>query len=471
LTLREGPLPRETFDVAVVGAGVVGSAIARELAIRGARCALVEAAVDVGAGTSKANTAILHTGFDTKPGTLESKLVPRGYELLTRYAERVGIPAAAIGALLVAWTDEQADELPRIADNARAVGWDDIRRVGVDELYRREPSLGPGAKGALEVPSEGILCPFTTTLAFATEAVLAGCELFLNAPVVGVSPATGPGGGALHRIRTARGDVRASFLVNAAGLRSDEVDAMLGHETFTVRPRRGELIVYDKLASGLINHVLLPVPTTKTKGVLVSPTAYGNVLLGPTADDVSSKTNKATTAEGLDYLLEQGGRILPDLGSYEVTATYVGLRAATEDPDYQLRFHPDRRYACAGGIRSTGVTGAMGIAEHVREGLADAGLELERSARKVKLRMPNVGDLEPRPYQQDELITKHPEMGRVACFCERATRGEISAALASPIPPADLDGLRRRTRALMGRCQGFYCAAEMTAALEEASGG
>ena len=296
--------------------------------------------------------------------------------------------------------------------------------------------------------------------------MLGGCALALRAEVAGVSETTGGDGARLHRLRTARGDVKARFLVNAAGLRSDEVNAMLGHGEFQVRPRRGELIVYDKLASGLLRHVLLPVPTAKTKGVLVRPTAYGNVLLGPTADDVPSKTDRSTTADGLASLLAQGERILPGLGAYEVTATYVGLRAATEDPDYQLRFHPEQRYVCAGGIRSTGVTAAMGIAEHVREGLADAGLELAKRPRRIDLRMPNIGELDRRPYQRADLIAADPAMGRVACFCERATHGEIAAALASPIPPADLDGLRRRTRVLMGRCQGFFCAAEVGAALE-----
>ncbi len=354
----------------------------------------------------------------------------------------------------------QAAALPGIAGNAARndVG---ARSLSVEDLDRREPSLGPGAQGGLAIPAEGILCPFTANLAFATEAVLGGCALALRAPVLRVSRATGPDGEPQHRIRTGRGDVRARFAVNAAGLRSDEVDAMFGQGYFTVRPRRGELIVYDKLARGLLRHVLLPVPTAKTKGVLVSPTAYGNLLLGPTADDVASKTDRSTTAAGLDSLLAQGERILPGLADYEVTATYVGLRAATEDPDYQLHFHPAERYVCAGGIRSTGVTGSMGIAEHVRNGLADAGLEFERRARRIKLRMPNIGELDERPYQRAELIAKNPSMGRVACFCERATHGEIAAALVSPIPPADLDGLRRRTRVLMGRCQGFFCAAEV----------
>jgi glycerol-3-phosphate dehydrogenase len=450
MELREGPIDEGPFDVAIVGAGAVGCAVAREVSRRGARCVLIEAGPDVGAGTSKANTAILHTGFDAKPGTIESGLVARGYELLSEYAGEVGIPTAELGALMIAWTPEQRDALAGIAATARENGYNDARPVDLEELYAREPSIGSGAEGALEIPGEGIVCPFTTTLAYATEAVKAGCELALNAAVTAVRPS---GGG--HEIDTARGSIRAQHLVNAAGLRSDEVDAMLGHSEFRVTPRRGELIVFDKLARGLLNHVLLPVPTEKTKGVLVSPTIYGNVLLGPTADDVEDKSDRSTTEAGLASLIEAGARILPALEQHEVTATYVGLRAATEHRDYQLK--ADGRYVCAGGIRSTGITGSLAIAEWVREALTDGGLDLSSQPERVGIRMPNIGEFGARPYQ---------EGGRIICFCERVTREEIDAALAGPIPPADLDGLRRRTRVLMGRCQGFFCGAEVAAAME-----
>jgi glycerol-3-phosphate dehydrogenase len=439
--------------------------VARELSRRGPRTALIEAGPDVGAGTSKANTAILHTGFDAKPGTIESRLVARGYELLSEYASQVGIPTARLGALMVAWNPDQREALDGVEATARENGYGETRRVDLEELYRREPNLGPGAHGAVEIPGEGIVCPFTATLAFATEAVTAGCELILNAPVEAIRS-----GGGAHELDTGRGTVRARYLVNAAGLRSDDVDAMLGHPDFRVTPRRGELIVFDKLARGLINHVLLPVPTEKTKGVLVSPTVYGNVLLGPTADDIDDKTDRSTTATGLASLIEAGGRIVPRLVGQEVTATYVGLRAATEHRDYQLRSDSDRHYVCAGGIRSTGITGSLAIAEWVRDALSDAGLQLSDPA-ETELRMPNVGEFGSRPYQEGDRIARDPDYGRIICFCERVTRGEIDAALGSPIPPADADGLRRRTRALMGRCQGFFCAAEVGAALEEGTDG
>jgi glycerol-3-phosphate dehydrogenase len=463
--LRAGQAPEGPFDVAIVGAGAVGCAVARELSLRGARCALIEAGPDVGAGTSKANTAILHTGFDAKPGTVESGLVARGYELLGHYAAEVGIPVAKPGALMIAWSGEQREALAGIEATARENGYEDARPVDLDELYAREPNIGPGAEGALEIPGEGLVCPFTATLAYATEALGAGCELVLNAAVIGVRP---DGGG--HEIETARGVVRAAHLVNAAGLRSDEVDTMLGHNGFRVTPRRGELIVFDKLARGLLHHVLLPVPTEKTKGVLVSPTIYGNVLLGPTADDVEDKTDRSTTAAGLAALMEAGARILPGLSEQEVTATYVGLRAATEHRDYQLTAHPDQRYVCAGGIRSTGITGSLAIAEWVREALVAGGLDLGAEPQAASLRMPNIGEYGTRPYQESERIASDPDYGRIVCFCERVTRGEIDAALHSPIPPADPDGLRRRTRALMGRCQGFFCGAEVMGLLEGEDG-
>jgi glycerol-3-phosphate dehydrogenase len=444
-----------------VGAGAVGCAVARDLTTRGARCVLLEAGPDVGAGTSKANTAIHHTGFDAKPGTIESRLVARGYELLREYAARVGIPIARLGALMVAWTPEQREALAGIREAAEDNGYEETRPVDLDELYAREPNLGPGAEGAVEIPGEGIVCPFTTTLAYATEALQSGCELVLNAAATGVRQTGGH-----HELETTRGSVRAAHLVNAAGLRSDEIDRMLGHSEFRVTPRRGELIVFDKLARGLVNHVLLPVPTEKTKGVLVSPTVYGNVLLGPTADDIDDKTDRSTTAAGLISLMEAGERIIPGLTRQEVTATYVGLRAATEHRDYELKAHPEQRYVCAGGIRSTGITGSMGIAEWVREALADAGLDLSRAPAETELRMPNIGEFGTRPYQDAELIDRDPDYGRIVCFCERVTRGEIDAALGGSIPPADADGLRRRTRALMGRCQGFFCSAEIAAAME-----
>jgi glycerol-3-phosphate dehydrogenase len=441
-------------DVLIIGAGVVGTAIARTLARYELSCTVLEAGNDVGTGTTKANTAILHTGFDAVPGSLESRLVRRGAELLRGYAAQTGIPLERTGALLIAWSAEQSAQLAGIEDKARQNGYLAANRISGAELYAREPHLGPGALGGLEIPDESIICPWTTPLAYATEAVLAGVRLELGTRVLGVTAADGG-----HEVQTSRGARRCRWLVNAAGLESDHVDAMLGGSGFTIRPRRGELIVFDKLARPLVNSILLPVPTAQTKGVLVAPTVYGNVLLGPTAQDVPDRTDTATTAAGLGSLLDAGRRILPGLAGEEVTATYAGLRAATEHRDYQIRVDPGRRYACAGGIRSTGLTASLGIAEYVVEQLADAGLVLKEREQARPPVMPYIGQAGPRPYQDAARIAADPAYGEIVCHCERVTRGEIRDALGSVLPPADLDGLRRRTRAVNGRCQGFFCGA------------
>lgn len=457
-----GPLPDEVYDVVVVGAGVVGAAIARELARYPLRTALVEASADVGDGTSKANTAILHTGFDAVPGSLEARLVREGRARLAAYAEECGIPVEPIGALLVAWDDEQLAALPALARKAARNGYRRTRTVSADELRRREPHLGPGALGALEVPDESVICPWTTTLAYATQAVRSGVDLHLNCQVREVTEGS-PSPDAPHLLTTGRGPLRTRWLVNAAGLYADAFDRLLGHDDFTVTPRRGQLIVFDKLARSLVDHILLPVPTALGKGVLVSPTVYGNVMLGPTAEDLDDKRATGSTAEGLAFLREKGGRIVPDLLEEEVTAVYAGLRAATEHDDYAIRPHPRQRYVTVGGIRSTGLTASMAIAAHVVELLTEAGAAVGTARALVPLTMPNLGEASPRPYQRADLIAADPAYGTLVCHCERVSRGEIRDALASDIPPLSPEGLRRRTRALGGRCQGFYCGAAVRA--------
>ena len=454
------------FDVAVIGAGVVGAAIARELAQYRLRIVLLDAGADVGAGTSKANTALLHTGFDAKPGTLEARLVRRGHEMLRLFGPEAGIPIERVGARVVAWDADQLARLTAIAAVAARNGYNAARPVSADELYREEPHLGPGALGALAVPDESIICPFTTPLAFATQALLNGVTLALASPVEHIVPAEEN----VYALRTAHAVVRSRFVVNAAGLHADTIDRMFGHETFTVTPRRGELVVFDKLARPLVNHILLPVPTPVTKGVLVSPTVFGNVVLGPTAEDLADKGATESTAAGIGSLCEKGRRIVPVLLAEEVTAVYAGLRAATEHSDYQLQFYPAQRYVCVGGIRSTGLSASMAIAEYVAQGLADAGLGLQPKTDFRPVRMPNIGEAFERPYQSAAAIASNPDYGRIVCHCERVTRGEILDAANAPIPARSLDGVRRRTRALFGRCQGFYCAAAVAHLLADATG-
>jgi glycerol-3-phosphate dehydrogenase len=436
------------YDVVVVGGGVVGCAVARLLSHHDVAVALVEAGPDVGAGTSKANTAILHTGFDAAPGSLESRLVARGYALLREHAPSVGISIEEVGALLVAWNDEQAAALPNLAIKAAANGYHHAEVVDRDAVYACEPHLGPGATGGMIVPDEHIIDPWSTPLAFAYEAIGNGATVLVNRQVTGcdvrddhttISFVAGSG-------------LRTRFVVNAAGLRGDELHRSLGLDGFTIRPRRGELIVFDKLARPLLGRTLLPVPTSHTKGVLVAPTVFGNVMLGPTADDIDDKTATGSTRAGIDGLLEKGRRILPALLDEEVTSVYAGLRAATEHSDYQISHQHDLRYVCLGGIRSTGLTASMALAEEALARLVECGLDVRHKDALNSIRVTPLGEADQRPYQRG---------GQIVCHCERVTVGEVTAACTAAVPAVDFDGLRRRTRALAGRCQGFYCHAEL----------
>lgn len=436
------------YDVVVVGGGVVGCAVARLLSHHDLAIALVEAGPDLGAGTSKANTAILHTGFDATPGSIESRLVARGYALLRDYAPSVGVSIEETGALLVAWDDEQAAALPGLSAKANSNGYNDARIVDAAGVYDFEPHLGAGATGGMLVPGEHIIDPWSTPLAFAYEAVANGTTVMVDSDVT-----TCEVGDEVTTITTGSGKrLRTRFVVNAAGLRGDELHRGLGLDGFTIRPRRGELIVFDKLARPLLNRTVLPVPTSHTKGVLVAPTVFGNVMLGPTAEDIDDKTATGSTRAGIGSLLDKGRRILPALLDEEVTAVYAGLRAATEHSDYQISHHPDLRYVCLGGIRSTGLTSSMALAEEALARLTDCGLPATRKETLNAIRMTPLGEVDTRPYQGGD---------QIVCHCERATVGEVAAACVAAVPAVDFDGLRRRTRALAGRCQGFYCQAEL----------
>ena len=444
------------YDVAVIGGGVVGTAIAQELSKYHLETVLLEAKADIGTGTSKANTAIWHTGFDAKTGSLEQRLLSRSYKLLLDYVPKFGIPHEKHGAVLIAWNEDQLNSLNGILEKAHNNGVTDVHLLTVDEVYEREPNVNSGALGGLMVPGEFIICPFTVPLSYATQAVLNGVELKLNFPITELAKENGA-----YTLSGSGGSVKSKYVINAAGLNSDVIDRMFGFDRFTVTPRRGELIVFDKLARNLVNHVLLPVPTAITKGVLVSPTVFGNIMLGPTAEDLTDKEATNTSAEGLKFLWKKGEGIISQLLDEEITSTYAGLRAATEHSDYQIYSHPDKQYICVGGIRSTGLSSSLGIAEYVLELLSETEINLEKKDDFKTVKMPYIGQAEKRPYESEELIESNSDYGKIVCHCERVTLGEIKDAIHSPVPAKTLEGLRRRTRAMQGRCQGFYCSADV----------
>ncbi len=451
------------YDIAVIGAGAVGSAIARELSRYQLKVALVEANSDVGMGTSKASTAIWHTGFDAKPDTLEATLMRRSYKLMDTYLREANIAHERLGAILIAWNQDQLDALPALLKKSHENRVMDVQIISADEIYKREPHINKGALGGLLVPGEGILCTFSLPLALAYQAVLNDVDLFLNFQVKEIQPQITDNEPSWFIVNGLSSNemIQTRYIVNAAGLFSDEINAHFGKSSFKVTPRRGQLIVYDKLARPLVNHVLLPVPTSITKGVLISPTVYGNILLGPTAEDLPDKSATETTSDGLKFLIDKGHDILPQLLDEEVTATYSGLRAATEHSDYQISMDAALRCLCLGGIRSTGISAAMGIAEYGIELLRDAGLELKLKDEFKEVKLPTIGQADIRPHQNAEMIKQNAAYAEMVCHCERVSHGELMDALKAPIPATSLDALRRRTRASQGRCQGFNCHAAL----------
>lgn len=455
------------YDITIIGAGAVGCAIARELSRYNLKIALVEANSDVGMGTSKASTAIWHTGYDAKPGSLEAKLLRRSYVLMKEYMPEANIAHEVLGGLLIAWNQDQLDTLPKLLKQAHDNGEMDVQIISAEEIYQREPHINKGALGGLFVPGEGILCTFSVPLVMAYQAVENDVELFLDFQVKKIQRPSEVNG--LYEIFSGDKKIQSRFIVNAAGLFSDEINAHFGKTSFKVTPRRGQLIVYDKLARPLVNHVLLPVPTSITKGVLISPTVYGNILLGPTAEDLPDKSATETTADGLNFLIEKGRQILPQLLDEEVTATYSGLRAATEHSDYQIEMDAALHYLCLGGIRSTGISGAMGIAEYGVELLREAGLELNLKNEFKTVRLPTIGQSFTRPHQDPEMVASNRMYAEMVCHCERVSRGELMDAMNAPIAATTIDALRRRTRASQGRCQGFNCHAALIKTLDSDS--
>lgn len=452
----------KSFDVAVIGAGIVGAAIAREFAATKNSVAILDSREDVVEGTSKANTAILHTGYDAKPGTLEARLVARGYEMAKDYCADAGIGIDETGAVLVAWDEEQARSLPVLQENAIKNGYLQTEIIGVDEVYRQLPHLGSGVTGGLTVPGEAVIDAWSLPIGLVTDAVNRGATLLLGHHVEAIETSE-----CETRIHTSGGDVHAQWVINAAGLGSDAIDELFGYDRLKVHPRRGELLVFDKLAARLADKIVLAAPSKAGKGVLISPTAFGNLMLGPTSEDMEDKSDTSTTREGLNFLLEKGARIIPALLEEEVTAAYAGLRAANNQSDYLIDVDKDQRYVIAAAIRSTGLTSAIAVAEYLFELIEETGLDLTpRKELPPVHKMPPLAESLQRPYQSEGRIAEDTSYGEIVCFCERVTRGEIRDACQSAIPPNTIAGLRRRTRAMNGRCQGFFCGAQVLETFE-----
>ncbi len=433
------------FDAAIVGAGVVGCAIVRRLALGGVRCVLLEKGADILSGASKGNSALLHTGFDAPPGSLELQCMQAGYAEYQQVRERLNLPLVQTGAVVVAWSEAERERLPGIVAQAHANGVTDVREIAPRELYAREPNLAPGALGAALVPGEHVIDPWSAPLAYVLQAIAHGAQVRRGCEVT-----AGQCDGAGWTLTTQAGEVQARIVINAAGLYGDLIENLAHPSPFAIRPRKGQFVVFDKPAYPLVRSIILPVPNERTKGVVLARTAFGNVLVGPTAEEAQERDYATVDETALRSLVDKAVALVPALASHSVNAVYAGLRPATQFKDYQIAALPERRWITVGGIRSTGLTGALGIAQHVAHLYASHFGALKETAEPCWTPVANLCEERARGWQQ-------PDAGEIVCHCELVTRAEIEAALSGPLPAGDLGGLKRRTRCLMGRCQGFYC--------------
>lgn len=440
-----------TYDLAVIGGGVVGCAVLRAATLAGLKCVLLERGADILSGASKGNSGLLHTAFDAPVGSLEHRLMQRGRAIYLEIRERLNLPLLETDALLVAWSDAEAAKLPEITAKAHKNGVTGVRPATRDELRTHHPFLAESAVAGLVVPGEHVIDPWSAPLAYALQAIAHGARVLRQAEVTAAERRDG-----LWHLTTAQGPVTARMFVAAAGNFGDRVEVLAGRGGFSIRPRKGQFVVLDKSARRFMPTIVLPVPTERTKGIVLCPTIYGNVLVGPTAEDQDDREDARVEEATLRKLLTEGARMVPALGNEPVTATYAGLRPASDRSDYIIDASPSDAWITVAGIRSTGLTAALGIGAHVVDLIEQHFQKLAPIADPIWPRMPNLAEHLPRDHER-------PGRGRIVCLCETVTEDEIRAALSGPLPAGDLGGLKRRTRALMGRCQGFNCLAHVTA--------
>ncbi|WP_287877770.1 NAD(P)/FAD-dependent oxidoreductase [Aquitalea sp.] len=441
------------FDVAIIGAGVVGCAVARRFALLGAKVVLMESGADILSGASKANSAILHTGFDAPPNSVEWQLIQAGRAEYLAIHEKLNLPLIQTGALVCAWSEEEASKLEQIHAAGLHNGVTDLARLSAAQARTLQPGLSSRLCAALAVPGEAIIDPWSAPLAYVTQAIKLGATVMRNSEVL-----RGEFAGNTWSLQTGTQTVEARALINCAGLYGDEVDRRLGLPVaFQIKPRKGQFVVLDKAAVRHVRSIILPVPTETTKGVVVCPTVFGNVLIGPTAEEQDARQRATVEQDTLAGLIRRGAEILPALQGMPVTAVYAGLRPATEQKAYRIFSRPAQRAITLGGIRSTGLSAALGLAQHAVTLYQQ--FESEPFSPPVDIpwfAMPNLAEGYERDWQR-------PNHGEMVCHCELVTKREIALSMTSPLPPGDFGGLRRRTRAGMGRCQGFYCNATLAA--------
>jgi glycerol-3-phosphate dehydrogenase len=438
------------LDVIVIGCGIVGAAAAYELSRYELSVAVLERENDVAMGATKANSAIIHAGYDPEPGSLMAKLNVAGARLAAELCDKLDVAHKHCGALVLAFSEEEIPTLERLLRNGELNGVQDLKILLRDKVLEMEPSLSGNVAAALYAPSAMIVDPWEYTLALAETAVRNGAELKLEHAVTGIEPI--PGG---YRVRTAQGVFEARTVLNAAGLYADEIHGMVSEPAFTIRPAKGEYYLLDKSEGSRVGRVIFQCPTKEGKGVLVAPTVHGNLIVGPSHTRLESPDDTSSTMEGLDFVRKTARKSVPDIDFGASIRNFSGNRALSDHDDFIIA-EAGRGFIDLAGIRSPGLSAAPAIAKMAVEMLADGGLELREKDAFCDTRE-RVRFRELTPEEKAVLVRRDPAYGRVVCRCETVTEGEIRDVLRSPVPPRSIDGVKRRCGPGMGRCQGGFC--------------
>ena len=440
------------YDVIIIGAGVAGSASARELSRYQAKICVLEKEEDVCCGTSKANSAIVHAGYDAAEGSLMARLNVRGNEMMEQLSKDLDFPFKRNGSLVVCLHEDEMSGLEILYKRGIANGVPELRILNREELRAMEPNISDEACAALYAPTGGIVCPFNLNIAMAENANANGVEFYFDTEVTDLRPVEDG-----WEIRTSKGTYKTRYVVNAAGVYADKFHNMVSEKKIHITPRRGDYCLLDKTAGNHVSHTVFALPGKYGKGVLVTPTVHGNLLVGPTAIDIENKEGTNTTREGLNEVITKAEMNVKNIPMRQVITSFAGLRAHEDGHEFIIREVEDAEgfFDCA-GIESPGLTSAPAIGELVAE-LVTGYLCAKKKKHFVEKRkgLVNPKNLSREAYQ--ELIRENPAYGNVICRCETVTEGEIVEAIHRLIPAKSLDGVKRRTRAGMGRCQAGFC--------------
>lgn len=440
------------YDVIIIGAGVSGSAVARELSRYRIKVCVLEKEEDVCGGTSKANSGIVHAGYDAAEGSLMAKLNVRGNEMMEALARDLDIPFKRTGSLVICLHEEDQPQLQTLYERGGRNGVPGLRILGREELKDMEPNISDEACAALYAPTAGIICPFELNIAMAENAAMNGVEFRFNTEVQNLK-STEKG----WEIYTSQGVCETRYVVNAAGVYADVFHNMVSKNKIHITPRRGDYCLLDKSAGSHVGRTIFALPGKYGKGVLITPTVHGNLLVGPTAVDIEDKEGTNTTKEGLDEIIKKAGMNIKNLPMRQVITSFAGLRAHEDGHEFIIGEVKDARgFIDCAGIESPGLTSSPAIGEMVGNLIRDK-MNLEEKEDFISIRKgvlnPNTLDREQRNF----LIQEKPEYGNIVCRCEMITEGEIIDAIHRPLGARSLDGIKRRTRAGMGRCQTGFC--------------